>query len=208
MAGRSAPEWATLKLRVPRGFEDFWALIRARNESTGCFTTAEIAAETNVQRQSVEHYVARLVAGGFAKRVKQRREGAIRVNVYSLVRAPKVAPRISDDGVALAGTAQEQLWRAMRSLKLFGTRELAYAATVDRVIPLKTAQRYVNELSRAGYLTAQNPRGAKRPALYRLKPSMNTGPLPPSVLVTEAVWDRNLKTIVGEPQASLRDGAA
>jgi hypothetical protein len=202
MAGRTAPEMLALRVRLPRGYADFWALIRARHAKVGRFTVTEIADETCVQRQSVEHYLARLVAAGIAVKTCRRGTGVTAAQVYTLTRAPKVAPRLRDDGSEIGATAQERLWRGVRVLKQFDTRELAYWS--DR-IPLKTAQRYVNQLARAGYLTVQGV--SRRPATYRLKPGMNTGPLPPSILVTEAIWDPNLKRIVGEGAASFAGSA-
>ena len=206
MACRSAPQWTTMRLKLPRGFEDFWSLMLELDARQGSFTTAEIVGETNVQRQSVEHYVARLAAAGIVKLVEQRRRAPmLRENVYRLARRPKAAPRVRADGTVIARTAQECLWTSIRSLVTFTTRDLAFAATVDRPVRLKTAQRYVNELARAGYLTAHHPHGSRRPAVYRLKPAMNTGPQPPSVLVTEQVWDRNLKKIVGDTVSALQE---
>jgi hypothetical protein len=205
---RSAPEWTTLRLRVPRGYEDCWALIRVAHLANGSFTTSAIAAETNAQRQSVESYVRRLVAAEIAELVEQRRgEDGHRTNIYRLLRTPKQAPRVSAGGRERGATAQECLWRSMRSLKQFSLRELVYLSAVDRAIPLRTARRYLNVLVSAGYLTVHAP-APKKPGLYRLKPGMNTGPQPPSVLVTEAVWDRNLNKIVGDACATLQDGAA
>jgi hypothetical protein len=198
MAVHTAPVWIQMKARVPRGYEDFWQLILMANAARGEFITAEIADATNVQRQSVEHYVARLVAGGFAALIRRDRDGPVRINVYKLLKKPKAAPRLREDGSVIKATTQEALWAAMRALKKFTTRELAYAATTDDEIPAKTAQRYVNQLADAGYFTIHGL--GNKPKEYWLKPAMNTGPRPPSILVTEAVWDRNLKQIVGQQQ--------
>ena len=210
MAGRSAPEWVALKLRVPRGFEDFWRLMVASQKLRGFFTTAGIVAETNVQRQSVEHYVARLVKAGIAVGEIHALDdkGFARENVYRLLKTPKAAPRVNDEGEIVASTAQERLWTAMRTLTTFGTRDLCFAARVDKPVKPKTAQRYINELVRAGYLAVQYPNGLRRPAVYRLKPSMNSGPLPPSILVTEQVWDRNRLEIVGASRTALKENAS
>lgn len=189
MVARAIPEMLELRLRVPRGYEDYWRLIRECDAAGGFFTTAAISADTNTQRQSVEHYVARLVAGGYAE-IKERRSfaGATVTNIYRLLKRPKQAPRLRADGSAIESAAKDRLWLAMRSLKQFTRQELAFAATTDKPIPAKTAQRYINQLGSAGYLTV---RPGKTP-VYRLKPDCDTGPLSPAVLVTEVVWDRNL----------------
>lgn len=193
MVAHTAPVWISLRLRVPRGYEDYWRLIREADAARGRFTITEITEQTNVARYPVEHYVQRLVRGGFARLVERNRRG----HAFTLVKTPKTAPRLRADGSLIEGpTTQERLWRAMRGLKQFSTRELAYAATVTRAVPLKTAQRYINALAAAGYLTVRGE--DNKPKLYRLKPGMNTGPRPPSILVCEAVWDRNQNRIVGE----------
>lgn len=197
MGLRTIPEMLELRLLVPRGNEDYWCLIRECDAAKGTFTTGEISAETNTQRQSVEHYVARLVAGGYAE-VKERRPctGAVATNVYRLLKRPKQAPRLRPDGTAIESTAKDRLWTAMRSLKQFTRQELAYAATTDSPIPAKTAQRYINQLASAGYLAVRSG----QPVVYRLKPDGNTGPLSPAVLATEVVFDRNLRRrLVEEP---------
>lgn len=204
MARRPTPQWIALKARVPRGYEDYWRLIRAAAAAgAGTFTISEIAGETNAQRQSVEHYVARLRAGGFVGLAEPAKIN--KPNVFRLLKSPTTAPRLRADGSEITiASAQERLWRAMRSLVRFSTRELAYAATVEKhPVLVKTAQRYVNQLACAGYLEAQG--ASRRPALYRLKPGMNTGPKPPSILAIDAVWDRNLNEVIGEPVAVARE---
>jgi hypothetical protein len=190
MAARSIPEMLELRVKLPRGYEDYWRLIRELDAEHGAFTSAVVSAETNTQRQSVEHYIARLVAGGIAE-IKERIpfSGATSANVYRLLRRPKEAPRLRLDGSTIEEPIKDRLWRAMRALRQFSRQELAFAATIDKPVPAKTAQRYINQLACAGYLTVR----AGKPPVYRLKPDCNTGPLSPSVLVTEVVWDRNLR---------------
>jgi hypothetical protein len=197
MARYSPQQWLALRLRVPRGYEDFWRLIRERCAKGGTFTVTDIADETNVQRQSVEHYVARLRAGGYV--ALARPAAGNKPNLFKLLKCPAAAPRLRDDGSDLGTSVQERLWRGMRALVNFSTRELAFVATVDpkQPVPLKTVQRYINQLVVAGYLDARG--ASRRPATYRLKPGMNTGPKPPSILRAQVVWDRNFGKLMGEP---------
>ena len=53
----------------------------------------------------------------------------------------------------------------------------------------------------AGYLAIVRARqGRTDQNVWRLKPLMNTGPLSPTILHMEAVFDRNLRKVMGDEQ--------
>lgn len=207
MTGRSIPERIALNVRLPRGEDGYWQIIRAR-DARGTWTISDIDGETCVNRSCIGNYVKKLVRAGFAHVVGTetlRVRGSAQVKVYRLLKTPLAAPRIRADGTVIVSTQQECLWRAMRVLKAgFNVRELAFAASTDGIkVKELAAQRYVELLAGAGYLQlSQARKGRHGMNTWRLKPGMNTGPLSPTILRTEAIFDRNLRKVMGEPSAS------
>ncbi len=100
-------------------------------------------------------------------------------------------PRGRGAGVNLAGApseARERMWRAMRILRRFHMRELLQVAEVPR---RKVAERFVQDLTRAGYLrVAERARGCDG-SVYAL--IRNTGPFAPRVGCKGLTLDPNLE---------------
>lgn len=204
---------ASLPVRVPRGFEGFWEIMVRLDKEQGCFTVADVDGESNVSVKSISKYLTALVRAGFVERIATRHhaiKGKYPTPLYKLLKHPVKAPRVRPDGsVVPPTTAHEQLWIAIRNLTTgFSLAELMFAATTEEVKPDKqTAGRFVRQLQSAGYLavTRTTRRGGVKgrggAAAWRLKPGMNTGPLPPSLkhINGKSVWDPNLKKFMGEP---------
>jgi hypothetical protein len=187
MTGRSIPERIALNVRLPRGEEGYWQIIRAL-DARGTWTITDIDGESCDNRNCIGNYVKKLVKASFAHAVGEKLvnvRGLARVKEYRLLKCPKATPRIRADGTLIVSTQQECLWRAMRALKGgFNVRELAFAASTD-IIKIKevAAQRYVELLAGAGYLSlVQERKGRHGLNTWRLKPGMNTGPLSPTIL--------------------------
>lgn len=91
-------------------------------------------------------------------------------------------------------SGRERLWRTMKMLKVFTPNDLAVAASLpDAPVALAEAVHYVHWLAKAGYLVAAVPHshaGRGRRTTWRFV--KNTGPKPPMILRTKAVWDPNL----------------
>jgi hypothetical protein len=123
---------------------------------------------------------------------------------YSLARDVGAdAPRVRRDGTPVTqGLAQEQMWRVLRTLRGdTNGRELAFhASTQDVPVAEVAARDYLRHLHFAGYLTLVKPgRGLGSggiQARYRLLPDHNTGPRPPMVCRTKAVYDPNLNQMM------------
>ncbi|MGL5166667.1 MAG: hypothetical protein ACRC9K_12345 [Afipia sp.] len=101
----------------------------------------------------------------------------------------------------LGGTAQENLWIAIRNLKSFTTTEVAFAASTDKLkVTDDVAMRYLRRLRDAGYLklvlnlTSEDSN-------WRLVPRMNTGPKPPMMLQVNLVFDRNQGLVQDGPHS-------
>lgn len=180
---------AKIAVRTPCGEQGCWSVIRELRR----FDRPLLVLRVQAHPTTVADYLRRLTLAGYVTRSDNA--------VYELVNDQPDAPRLRRDGTPAAepGIGQEQMWRSMKMLGEFSPRELAAAASTDaaRVTPT-TAASYVKHLWRAGYLlcVAEARFGvgkAGAQARYRLKPSMNTGPLAPQVQRTDWVWDPNTR---------------
>lgn len=201
MARRPLPEMVRLTARVPRGEAGFWSIMLAL-DARGPWAVPDVEAESNVKPGGVAQYLRKLVKAGIARQTGTRPAPARPCKLYRLAKRPREAPRLKADGGEIGRGEFERLWCAMRALKQFSLAELAFAAATDTdKVKLKTAERYVHALVRAGYLASLGG-GA-----FRLKPSMNTGPLPPAILRLRVVWDRNEKRVMGEEHVLAEEAA-
>ncbi|MFG1318038.1 hypothetical protein [Xanthobacter autotrophicus] len=189
-----------IAVHVPRGPEAWWPTICKLDALGAPWAAAEVVNLTASDRRSVVDYVARLLAAGIIVRTA----GA---PTYRLARRPVEAPRLERDGTVSPPTGQQQMWNAIRALKAFNFVEVAHAASTDtRQISSSTAKAYVNALGRAGYLSVLHAGKPGVATLWRLKPSMNTGPIAPAIMRTKFVWDANRAQVVGaaEPAAEVQ----
>lgn len=185
--------------RVLRGHEHFWSVIREL-DARGPWAIGDVHSLTNsVDRSTVRDYVKRLVAGGFAHVTATGTEVQPR---YRLIKAPLVAPKLRRDGsVAVQGRGQVQMWNVIRgpmSREGFTFKDLAlYGSTEALAVKEVSAKSYVKHLAAAGYLLCVRKGRPQHPAVWRLKPAMNTGPKPPLILRTQIVFDQNRNEAIG-----------
>lgn len=195
---------ARLRVRVPRGQQGFWEVIR----DLKTFTVKDIDQRCGGARQTVRDFVKRLERAGYVEAEDtDAATGAIR---YRLLIDQPDAPQLRRDGSpARQRLGQEQMWRVMRMSGTggFTAADLALtASTEEHPVPLTAAQSYLKALKRAGYLMVVQPgKPGHRPGtgsltVYRLIPSMKTGPLAPQVQRIKAVWDPNLRRHVGDAE--------
>lgn len=202
----------TLPLSVPisTGQEAIWQIIRDLDKR-GPWAVADIDSSTvKSVITTISEYVARLERGGFIEVVGTKPvpgRTLMKANLYRVKVKTSEAPRVRRDGTPAPPSAQQQMWRAMRSLQQFTYRDLARIATTDVLkIGEVTAKTYVQRLSDAGYLQLLQPaKNSGGLAIYRLNRKMNSGPLAPQILRTHFVFDPNRKVVVGDP--SLADNA-
>lgn len=92
-----------------------------------------------------------------------------------------------------SGTAQGNMWRAMRGLGSFTPTDLAaHSNTPDVKVSVEDARAYCQMLVRSEHLRIQRKAlPGRREAIYRLV--RNTGPHAPAERRVRAVWDENLK---------------
>lgn len=185
-----------IELTGGRGFrQSVWDTIRGQLRDRD-FSVRDIHVGQPEEGRTRE-YVNALARAGFLSTQAGQRKGLGRT--YRLVRdAGAEAPRVRADGsVVTDGLGQEAMWRTMRMLRGadFSARELAAQASTPAVpIAIVAARYYLFALRDAGYLTVSRParqtvRGGL-PERYRL--TRDTGPRPPMVQRTDAVYDPNL----------------
>ncbi|MFT4275564.1 MAG: hypothetical protein QM576_04320 [Rhodopseudomonas sp.] len=195
-----------LDVPVSTGQEAIWQIIRALDKK-GPWSIADIDGETSSAHfDTLVEFVRRLRAGGYVDLVGTRPvKGGTPMNLYRVVINQSEAPRLRRDGSKAPPSGQQQMWRAMRNLRHgFSYRDLVRVASTDELtITEISAKTYLHRLADAGLLQMLQPckkgRHNGSPAVWRLKPSANTGPLAPQVLRTHFVFDPNRRVVVGEP---------
>lgn len=199
MGRYSSDALANLTLRVPRGNQGYWEIMR----DLRVFTISDIDQRCDTHQTSVRDFVKRLERGGYLRAIGNIPTDAIQ---YELVTDQPEAPRLRRDGSSAQdmGRGQDQMWRAIKMLGDFSARDIAIHASTDQVtVRLNSAQSYLKYLHRAGYLAVVHPGkpggkpGTGEMARYRLIPSMNTGPMAPQVQRTAWVWDPNRQHVMG-----------
>lgn len=190
-------ERISLKVSLPRGPEHYWRMMTALTRSAGGFTITDIWQLTNSRkRQTIKHYIHVCRDEGHLEALGEDANGAVSYRVVNLNQSAPVIRRPNYAGVR--GRIQQQLWTAMRGLSQFTIRELAVEASTDDIeVKIRAAKDFVKALTEAGFLTVIRPsRRLHQRGLFRLKPSMDTGPLAPAILKTRFIVDRNRKDIV------------
>ena len=191
---------------VLHGIEHYWLVMRTLGVNGNTFTVRQIFDRSNCSSQStIRDYVRRLAAAEYVETPGTAidDDGIARVS-YRLLKHPRTAPSLRRDGSPCSpAQGQAQMWNAIRALAVFTSPELAIAASPDDcVIAAATAKAYTAQLGRAGYLSVASKGSPGKPTIWRLKPSMNTGPLAPKILRAKLVWDANREEIIGEASAS------
>ncbi len=198
-----------LPVPIVTGQDAIWQIIRLLDKK-GPWSISDIDGETRVAVvATIAEYVRRLVAGGFVEAVGERAAKIGAPALYRIKKHSADAPRLRRDGSVAPPSGQAQMWRAMRALRQFTYAELAYKASTDDLsIANVTAKTYVQRLADAGYLQMVAPaNNAGGLAIWRLRRSMNTGPLAPQVLRTRFIFDPNRKAVVGESTVAENEEA-
>ncbi len=189
-----------IELAMPSGPAHYWRAMCARKS----FTVREIAlCSQGVSYETVKRYVWFLQKNGFVARVGDRRDGYALQAVYAVGKRLSKAPVERPDPIKAPLTAREAMWNAMRALSRFTVVELAMAAaTEERPVAQRTADRYVRALVKAGALAVIEPAKANgrgsTPGRFRLNPAANTGPQAPKLCTAGFVFDMNKGRVVGE----------
>jgi len=186
-----------------------WSAIRCFGPSD-TFSAAEVMVAAAQHRDTVLTYFEGLAAGKVIEKLDTQRRPACRPHKlflrFRLARDVGVdAPRVKGNGEPVEqGAGRDQLWRAMKVLKVFDWRELAAAASTEKhPIAEREASAYVRLLRLAGYLRVEQParRGlGNAPERLRFVRARDTGPRAPLVTREKSVMDANSGAIVYEPR--------
>jgi len=195
MSGRPIDQLS--KSKKPYGQDGIWIEIRKLN----VFTATQIVIATDINRKTITDYIKRLEAGGYVEKHKQFDE----TKMFILVRDAGVhAPRLKKDGTPVTmGSGTKNMWRSMRMLKTFTSRDLALHSTTDTVVVEEaTAHRYCGMLLKAKYLRVlKKAVPGKCQATYRFV--RDTGPKPPQIQNVKQVFDPNLNEVTYYPEVTL-----
>jgi hypothetical protein len=168
-----------------------WEEIRQRGAGA-LFTMAEIAKCVRLEQSSVREYMIGLVNAGYLGTHTIRKATSGGNILFMENDIGNDAPRVRKDGTPVTqGQGRQQMWNAMRILKVFRPVDLAFNASTDcHTVAESEATGYCTALCKAGYLSDRPAAG------YMLIPSMWTGPHPPQIQRTKQVYDPNLKRVV------------
>jgi len=188
--------------------QSMWEAMRKLNKAGTAITVRgvwELGAEW-APKGRVRDYMKGLEAAGYLRRI----EGAPGPSVqYELVRDIGVdAPRVRADGTEVTqGRGREQMWRTVKIIGDFTSRQLAQAAsTPQHEVAETTANDYCLMLAGAGYLTVTRPGGPGKPARYRLAPGRWTGPRAPMVQRLKQLYDPNTGQVVYQRNPQTEGG--
>lgn len=209
---------ATKHLRQPANLEmpggkskrqRVWEAIRASRDG---FTLQDIANVTRIDTDTIRTYLYALARGRFVEQSNISHYPCEKKQ-YRLVKDNGLeAPRLTRDGeLVTQGRAQEQMWRTMYILGGdFNYRELAgLASTPEVTVSPITARDYLKHLAHAGYVVVVvkgQGRGAGGvPSRYRFNRSRYSGPRPPMVQRTNAIYDPNIGQVVWQQEIDHDD---
>lgn len=193
-------DYVALQAELPRGTDGLWSVI-LRLDAIGPWAASDIEGQTNLAKGVGRNFVRRLMAGGFALQVAERRTRGKNPQIaplYRLTRRPAEAPRLAPDGTARPEPVIEILWRVMKMAKEFSASELAaLASTDDRPMNLNTVRSYCDRLAGAGVVSRTTRRGAGEPRYRMIR---NLGARAPKVLSTKVVYDPNGGEVLGRAE--------
>lgn len=193
---------------VLRGQDHMWRVIRTLGDAGRRFSAGQIAGVCQEKSfGTVTTFLRRLTTAGITVRDGTSRSASGRQeHLYRLERSPEATPLVARDGTAVKPrSARQQMWNIIRGAAGRGgfTYQdlMVLASTEDVAIAANTAKSFIQEL-KGSYLLQLDAGGPGRPAIWRLRPAMNTGPLPPMTLRAKVVFDQNRHRIVGDVLAT------
>lgn len=183
---------------LPTYREAVWTLVRQLKTFDVYAILKHAKGQNGLRQDNINYYLRGWARAGYLSVQTGTQRG--QAKVYTLVKDTGVnPPRVNNKGEPITqGTKRLQMWNTLRIAQQLNYRELAVmASTDDQPIAVSDAQDYLLNLYRAGYLVQVSPAcNSGTPAVYRLKPAMNTGPKPPLVQRTQVVIDQNLRQVV------------
>jgi hypothetical protein len=188
------------KGKKPLFGEDYlWSLMMDCHELGKTFTIRHLRDMSSAREQTIRKFVQRLHRAGFVQET-----ASSPIKSYSVSKPQAEAPRVRADGSVIESSGAAQcMWNGMRTAFRQGfhaTDLVGFASTDEVKITFQAARLYIRHLAEAGYLIKLE-RGPVETALWRLDPSMNSGPKAPLILKTKMIFDQNKGDIVGAAEA-------
>lgn len=190
-----------------RGQDHLWRCVRTLGAEGKLFTSGDLAAvSAETTRANVTTFLRRLEGAGWIEaRGKRAGPGRSPATLWALIREQEATPRLGKDGEDRGVSGQQAMWNVVRGPMGrggFDVRDLvAWGSVEGATIAPMTARSFVQALKRGGYLQLLDPGKGSRPARWRLRPAMNTGPKPPMCFRAKLIFDANLGRVVGETTA-------
>lgn len=155
-----------------------------------CWTLTKLSDAVKVNRKTVADYLVCLEAAGFLETVPggDSAPPAFRLLYWNGV----LAPRLRKDGTPVTqGSGVDNMWRTMRMMMTFSSRDIEVHASTDEVeVKPATAASYCSFLHRTGYLrVVRKATPSVEKAIYRLV--RNSGPKAPMIQRIKQVYDPN-----------------
>lgn len=198
-----------LEAQGPKGDrQSMWEVIRRLNKAGEPITVRKVwslGAEW-APKGRVRDYMTGLVAAGYLTITNHVAGFAVE---YTLAKDCGVdAPRVRKDGTEVTqGRGREQMWRTIKIIGDFTSRELAQAAsTPDHEVAEMTAKDYCLMLAGAEYLTIVRPGAPGVPARYRMVQSRWSGPRAPMIQRLKQLYDPNTGKVVYQRNPTTEDG--
>ena len=198
-----------LEAQGPKGDrQSMWEAMRKLQKAGEPITVRkvwELGAEW-APKGRVRDYMAGLTAAGYLRITRDETGKTVE---YELAKDCGVdAPRVRKDGTEVTqGRGREQMWRTVKIIGDFTSRELAQAAsTPGHEVAEPTAKDYCLMLAAAGYLAITRQGVPGVPARYRLVPSRWTGPRAPMIQRLKQLYDPNTGEAVYRRHATTEGG--
>lgn len=185
-----------------RGHDHYWGVIRDLGKDGGTFTVKDVVGATTAHHATVDDFIRRLQRAGIIMSAGLQGEGHWAQKQFRLVESPRETPSLRRDGKpGDYGRSRQNMWNIIRGPQgrggIAGDDLAMLSATEEVPVAINSAKEFLQRLAKAGYLSVVQKSAHHRLTRYRLKPSMNTGPLAPKLLRARIVYDPNNRTVVG-----------
>jgi hypothetical protein len=187
--------------RLFRGAQHFWDVMQKLTRENGTFTRQDVEGQSGgYEKRNVADWTKRWLKSGHIQQLNDEPPFIYKVTKFSrrfpsADRKGKVKPR---------GT--QQIWNAVRQLKIFTLDDLRFAASTDDYQPTAaTVRTYIQRLARAGFFAVRRGNNGKIKHVYRLKARFDVGPDAPRILRTKVVYDPNAQCTIGEPEIETEE---
>ena len=170
----------------------------------------DIEDSTRIKPATILSYLTGLTKAGYLKRIPGKKntknsQGCNiieRLSQWELINDIGVeAPRVTKTGKpVIQGNKRENMWRTMKVVKQFTSRQLAINATTESCkVGFADSKDYCRYLAYAGYLAVVKKGLGQQQTVYKFMKSKNTGPKPPMIQRIKQVFDPNLGEVVWKP---------